>query len=92
MERDRNEHLKASILRDRSYQFAIRIVRLSQFLQTKKKEFVLAKQVLRSGTAVGAVIREYGESKPDFAHKLSVAVKEAYETEYWIDLLHDTNY
>lgn len=68
-----------SILRDKSYLFAIRIVKLSQQLQTDKKEFVLSKQVLRSGTAIGALIREaeFGQSKADFAHKMSIALKEA---------------
>ena len=63
-------------------------------MQTEKKEFVLSKQILRSGTAVGALIREaeYGQSKTDFIHKLSISLKEANETEYWINILKDTNY
>ena len=71
-----------SALKIRSYQFAIRIVRLSQNLQTDKKEFVLSKQILKSGTAVGALIREaeFAESKPDFTHKMSISLKEANET------------
>ena len=83
-----------SILKIKSYQFAIRIVRLSQFLQTEKKEFVLSKQVLRSGTAVGALIREaeFGQSRPDFINKMSISLKEANETEYWLSLLKDTDY
>lgn len=83
-----------SILKDKSYAFAIRIVRLTQFLQTEKKEFVLSKQVLRSGTAVGALIREaeFGQSKADFISKMSIALKEANESEYWISILKDTNY
>jgi len=83
-----------SILKDKSYAFAIRIVKLSQYLQTDKKEFVLSKQVLRSGTAISALIREaeFGQSKPDFVNKLSVALKEANETEYWLCLLKDTDY
>lgn len=85
---------KENILKTKSYLFAIRIVKLSQYLQTEKKEFVLSKQVLRSGTAIGALIREaeYGQSKIDFVHKLSIALKEANETEYWISILSDTNY
>ena len=72
-------------LRDKSYQFAIRIVKLSQFLQQDKKEFFLSKQVLRSGTAIGALIREaeFGQSKADFTNKINIALKEANETEYW---------
>ena len=81
-------------LRDKSYQFSIRIVRLCQFLQKNKKEFVLSKQVLRSGTAVGALIREaeFGQSKADFTSKMSIALKEANETDYWLSLLMDTDY
>ena len=83
-----------SILRDKSYLFAIRIVKLSQLLQTDKKEFVLSKQVLRSGTAIGALVREaeFAQSKADFIHKLHIALKEANETEYWLSILFDTNY
>jgi len=83
-----------SILREKSYQFAIRIVKLSQYLQMEKKEFVLSKQVLRSGTAIGALIKEaeYGQSKPDFINKMNISLKEANETEYWLSLLKDTDY
>lgn len=83
-----------SILRDKSYLFAIRIVKLSQFLQTDKKEFVLSKQVLRSGTAIGALVKEaeYAQSNADFIHKLHIALKEANETEYWLYILFDTDY
>lgn len=86
--------MKENVLRTKSYSFAIRIVRLSQHLQNEKKEFVLSKQILRSGTAIGALIREaeYGQSKTDFIHKLTIALKEANETEYWINILKDTNY
>lgn len=83
-----------SVLKDKSYSFAVRIVRLAQYLQTEKKEFVLSKQVLRSGTSIGAMVREaeFGQSKPDFINKLNIALKEANETEYWILLLKDTGY
>lgn len=86
--------MSKSILKDKSYAFAIRIVKLSQFLQTEKKEYVLSKQILRSGTAIGALIREaeFGQSKPDFVHKMSISLKEANETEYWISILKDTDY
>lgn len=81
-------------LRDKSYVFAIQIVKLSQYLQAEKKEYVLSKQILRSGTAIGALVRaaEFGQSKADFINKLSVALKEANETEYWLCLLKDTEY
>jgi four helix bundle protein len=91
-----NEKLKMKDdpLKDKSYQFAIRIVKLSQYLQRDKKEFVLSKQVLRSGTAVGALIREaaFGQSKADFASKMSISLKEANETEYGLSLLKDTDF
>lgn len=83
-----------SPLRDKSYAFAIKIVKLSQSLVSEKKEFVLSKQVLRSGTSIGALIREseFAASKADFINKLTVSLKEANETEYWLMLLYDTNY
>ncbi len=86
--------MKDNPLKDKSYQFAIRIVKLSQLLQQDKKEFVLSKQVLRSGTAVGALIREaeFGQSKADFISKMSISLKEANETDYWLSLLKDTDF
>ncbi len=88
-----NEKLK-NPLKDKSYTFAIKIVKLSQSLVNDQKEFVLSKQVLRSGTAIGALIREseFAASKADFINKLTVSLKEANETEYWLMLLHDTDY
>ena len=83
-----------SIVKDKSYQFAIRIVNAYKYLTNTEKEFVLSKQMLRSGTAVGALIREgiHAQSRPDFLNKMNIALKEAYETEYWISLLYDTGY
>jgi len=83
--------MKPSVLRDKSFAFALRVVRLSQELQQNQKEFVLSKQVLRSGTAIGALVREgeFAQSKSDFINKLSIALKEANETEYWILLLQE---
>ncbi|MCY7368933.1 MAG: four helix bundle protein, partial [Chamaesiphon sp.] len=74
-----------SPLKDKSFAFAIRIVNLYKYLCLDKKEYVLSEQLLRSGTAIGALVREaeYGESKPDFILKLAIALKEANETEYW---------
>ena len=85
---------KDSVLRTKSYAFGVRIVRLSQFLVAEHKEFVLSKQVLRSGTAIGALAREaeYGISKADFRNKMSIALKEANETEYWLSILKDADY
>jgi four helix bundle protein len=83
-----------SIVRDKSFDFALRIIKLSQYLVEQKREYVLSKQVLRSGTAIGALIREaeQGESKADFIHKLAIALKEAKETEYWLALLFHSDY
>ena len=85
---------KESILKNKSYKFAVRIVRLSQYLHQEKKEFVLNKQILRSGTAVGAIIREaeFAQSTADYINKFSIALKEANETDYWLSLLCDTEY
>jgi four helix bundle protein len=81
-------------VREKSFAFAIRAVKLGQFLQTNDKEYVLSKQILRSGTAIGALIREaeHAESRIDFIHKMSIALKEASETEYWTELLYQTDY
>jgi len=86
--------MKKSQLKDKSYQFAIRIVELAQKLQKDNKEFVLSRQILKSGTAIGALIREaeFAQSKADFIHKMSIALKEANETDYWLNLLFDTDY
>lgn len=88
------ESKKENILRTKSFAFAVRIVKLYKYLSEKKKEFVLSKQILRSGTSVGANIREAnnGESKADFIHKLSIALKEIDETIYWLELLRETSY
>jgi four helix bundle protein len=84
---------KDNSILDKSFAFAIRIVNLSRYLQGQN-EYVLSKQVLRSGTAIGALVREaqHGESKIDFIHKMSIALKEANETCYWIELLHHAEY
>ena len=86
--------MRKNIIKDKSFDFAVHIVRLCQLLVTDKKEFVLSKQLLRSGTSVGAMVREaeHAESKPDFKHKLSIAQKEINEAIYWLELLKETNY
>lgn len=83
-----------SPLKEKSFAFAIEIVKLAQFLITDKKEYVLSRQILKSGTAIGALIREseFAASKADFINKLTVALKEANETEYWLMLLFSTDY
>jgi four helix bundle protein len=81
-------------VKDKSYKFAVRIVRLCKYLMDEKREFILSKQLLRSGTSIGANVKEalHGESRADFIHKLSIALKEASETEYWLELLLETEY
>ncbi len=83
---------KENVLKSKSYSFALEIVKVCRELQSNK-EFILSKQLLRSGTAIGALVEEanQGESKADFIHKLSIANKEANETQYWIRLLTDSN-
>lgn len=85
--------MKEHIVKNKSFDFALRIVKIYQYL-AEKKEFVLSKQLLRSGTSIGALIREseHAESKADFIHKLSIALKEANESQYWIELLYKSNY
>lgn len=81
--------MKENILKDKSFLFAIRIVELYKYLKSSQNEFVLSKQILRSGTSVGAAIREaeHAESTKDFLHKLNIGLKEANETKYWLELL-----
>lgn len=83
-----------NIVKNKSFSFAVRIVRLYQFLVENKKEYVLSKQLLRSGTSVGAMIREaeHAETKADFKHKMAIAQKEINETIYWLELLKETEY
>lgn len=86
--------MKENIIKNKSLEFAIRIVKLYKYLVNEKKEFVLSKQLLRSGTSIGAMVREseHAESKADFIHKLSVSLKEANETEYWLELLYQSDF
>jgi four helix bundle protein len=86
--------MRRSVVREKSFAFAIDVVEISKRLQMQHKEFVLSRQLLRSGTAIGALIREaeQAESRPDFIHKLAIALKEANETQYWLELLRETNY
>ena len=86
--------MKQNIVLDKSFDFAVRIVNLHKFLIQHKKEYVLSKQLLRCGTSIGALVREaqHAESNADFIHKLSISLKEANETEYWLLLLNKTNF
>jgi four helix bundle protein len=83
-----------NILKNKSYSFAIEIVKTSEQLISQKKEFILSKQLIRSGTSIGALLREaeFAQSKADFINKMSISLKEANETLYWLNLLKDTNY
>jgi len=81
-------------IQEKSFRFAVRIVKLCRYLQTEKKEYILTKQLLRSGTSIGANVSEsqQAQSRPDFVNKLNIALKEAAETEYWLRLLYETDY
>lgn len=88
------ESKKENILKEKSFHLAVRIINLYRYLSEQKKEYVLSKQLLRSGTSVGANIREANnaESKADFIHKLAIAQKEIDETIYWLELLKETTF
>ena len=94
MENDICATKKPNVIRDKSFAYALRTVKLCRYLNTKKKEYTISKQLLRSGTAIGALVREaeHAESKQDFIHKLSIALKEANETDYWLDLLYQSEF
>lgn len=85
---------KENPIKDKSFAFAVRVVKAYKFLSSEKKEFVMSKQLLRSGTAIGALYREaeQAESKADFIHKMAIAQKECNETLYWLELLNATDY
>ena len=86
--------MKQNIIREKSQKFAVRIVHLYQYLRETRHEFVLSRQILRSGTSIGANIREgdYAQSRADFITKMTIALKESAETEYWLELLAKTEY
>ena|SRR3989344_1919101 len=86
--------MKENVLKIKSYSFALRIVKLHQFLRKEKKEYILSKQILRCGTAIGALIREaeFAQSKADFTNKMQIALKEANETRYWLEIFKDNGY
>lgn len=86
--------MRKNIIKDKSYSFALRIVKMYRYLIAEKKEYVLSKQVLRSGTAIGALVMEaeHAQSRADFINKMNIALKEANETVYWLSLLKDSEY
>lgn len=85
---------RENVVKSKSFAFAVRAVKLYKYLITDKREYVMAKQVLRSGTAIGALYREaeQAESKRDFIHKMAIAQKECNETLYWLELLKETEF
>ncbi|MCL2630266.1 MAG: four helix bundle protein [Firmicutes bacterium] len=86
--------MRESIIKEKSFKFAIRIVNLYKFLREEKGEHIISKQLMRSGTSIGANVSEADRavSKKDFINKSAIALKEANESEYWIELLHKTDY
>ena len=86
--------IKDNAVEYKSYSFASRIIKAYKYLSEQKRERILSKQLLRSGTAIGALVCEakFAQSKADFINKLSIALKEANETQYWLNLLHDNEY
>lgn len=86
--------MRNNAIHDKTYAFALRIVKAYKYLSENKREYVLSKQVLRSGTAIGAMVKEseHAQSKADFINKLSIALKEANETAYWLTLMKDSGF
>jgi four helix bundle protein len=86
--------MKENIVKEKSYAFALRIIKAYKFLSQEQREFILSKQMLRSGTAIGALLMEseHAQSTADFISKTSIALKEANETRYWLMLLKDSDY
>ena len=86
--------MKKNLIADKSFEFALKIIEIVKFLQTEKREFVLSKQLLKSGTSIGANVEEASAaiSKKDFILKMSIASKEARETRYWLKLLNQSGY
>ena len=83
-----------NVIVDKSKAFALRIIKLNKYLCETKREYILSKQLVKSGTSIGANVKEAirGQSTADFAAKMNIALKEASETEYWLELLHESDY
>jgi four helix bundle protein len=86
--------MKQNILKEKSFAFAVRMVNLYKYLKNQHSEYIIPQQLIRSGTSVGALIREaeHAESTKDFIHKLNISLKEINESKYWLDLLIATDY
>ncbi|HEV7781237.1 MAG TPA: four helix bundle protein [Chitinophagaceae bacterium] len=85
---------RESVLKQKSFDFAVRVINLYKFLKAKHNEYIISRQIFKSGTAIGALVREaeHAESRRDFAHKLNISLKEANESVYWLQLLYATEY
>ena len=83
-----------SILKNKSFDFAVRVINLYKYLKKKHGEYIISQQIMRAGTAIGALVREaeFAESRKDFTHKLYIGLKEANESVYWVELLHATDF
>ena len=92
--KERQPMKEENVIAEKSKRFGVRIIRLYKYMCERKKEYTMANQILRSGTSIGANVHEavYGQSREDFISKLSIALKEAHETEYWLELLKETEY
>ena len=90
----KTDKMKENVIIEKSFEFAVRITNLNKYIRQNHKEYVLSKQILRSGTSIGANVSEAqrAQSKADFTAKMSIALKEAYETEYWLRLLYRTEF
>ena len=86
--------MKENVVKEKSFEFALRIIKAYKYLSREQQEFILPKQMLRSGTSIGALIKEgeHAQSKADFINKMNIALKEANETEYWLMLLKESEY
>ena len=91
---DKSMIKKENVLKRKSFDFALRMVKLYKYLQEEKKEYIMSKQLMRSGTSVGAMVREaeFAETISDFIHKMAIAQKEINETIYWLELLNASDY
>ncbi len=85
---------RKNVIEEKSFDFALAIVNIVKIIQAENNEYILSKQLIRSGTAIGAMVREAenAESKKDFIHKMAIGLKEANETRYWLDLLYKSDY
>ncbi len=85
---------RKNVIEEKSFDFALAIVNIVKIIQAENNEYILSKQLIRSGTAIGAMVREaeHAESKKDFIHKMAIGLKEANETRYWLDLLYKSDY